>query len=450
MMSDHQMGIECCFTDSSFPLYNYIYVNSTGSKNSFDIKTTVYDKTHSAQTTALFDTGAWSCFMHKDFVLSSGFKQIPLPGLRKIRAFNANGTENKGGLITHYVRVQLQVGEHESTQSFLITNLGRQTMIIGYSFAKFHNPILDFVAETMDFSRCPANCGYKQPVMAISAEDLDGLNMQHLEDVAEDNYTQLNNDNWDSDTHFIHWVEHSDDPVACYINAQTIPEEDPATVTNFGTNDTVYWLQYVPKHYHQHGVVFSKTASERMPTRKPYNHAIELNPGTTLPKPAKLYPLNKHKRLSLDEWIAAEMKKGYIRPSKSPTAAPVFFVKKKDGTLRLVQDYCWLNVVTKKNKFPIPWIPDLVDCLSKASIFTSMDLRWGFNNVWIKEGDKEKAAFITPKGLFEPTVMYFGFCNAPSTFQQMMNEVLKDEIATGHVVVYINDILIFTDDLTLH
>jgi hypothetical protein len=81
MMSDHQQGIELRFMDSSFPLYNYIYVNSTGSKYSFDIKTTVYDKAHFAQTTALFDTGAWSCFMHKDFVSSFGFKLIPLPGL---------------------------------------------------------------------------------------------------------------------------------------------------------------------------------------------------------------------------------------------------------------------------------------------------------------------------------------------------------------------------------
>jgi hypothetical protein len=70
--------------------------------------------------------------------------------------------------------------------------------------------------------------------------------------------------------------------------------------------------------------------------------------------------------------------------------------------------------------------------------------------VRIQEGDKEKAAFIMPKGLFEPTVMYFGFCNALSMFQQMMNKVLHKEIATGHVVVYIDNILIFTDDLTLH
>ena len=79
-----------------------------------------------------------------------------------------------------------------------------------------------------------------------------------------------------------------------------------------------------------------------------------------------------------------------------------------------------------------------------------MDLRWGYHNVRIKEGDEEKAAFSTFRGLFEPTVMLFGLCNAPSTFQAMMNDVLEEEIATGHVVVYIDDILIFSSDITEH
>ena len=138
------------------------------------------------------------------------------------------------------------------------------------------------------------------------------------------------------------------------------------------------------------------------------------------------------------------MAKGYICISKSLTAAPVFFVKKKDGTLRLVQDYRALNPVTKKNKFPIPRISDLIDRLSKASIFTSLDLRWGYNNIRIRAGDEEKAAFITHRGLFEPTVMYFGFCNAPSTFQTMMNYLLRDLINHNVVVVYMDDILVFT------
>jgi hypothetical protein len=395
---------------------------------------------------ALVDSGAWSCFAHKRFVETSGFKTIPLD--THIRAFNADGTENKHGLITSYIRVQIRIGNHQHTQSLLVTDIGKQDLIIGFSFLRLHNPEINWTNGTLNFTRCPAYCLPPNARMAVDEEDLDGLSLPHLEDVAEDSYGQLNDDSWGSDAQLLHWINHSDDPTAHWIRAHTI-EEERLNITP-DTDDTAYWSQYVPEHYHQYRKVFSKSASERMPTRKPYDHAIDLIPGATLPRPAKLYPMNLQERNSLDEWISGELAKGYIRPSKSSTAAPVFFVKKKDGSLRLVQDYRALNAATKKNKFPIPRIANLTDRLSKSSIFTSMDLRWGFNNVRIKEGDEEKAAFITSKGLFEPTVMYFGFCNAPSTFQHMMNEVLKDEIATGHVVVYIDDILVFTDNLTLH
>jgi len=85
-------------------------------------------------------------------------------------------------------------------------------------------------------------------------------------------------------------------------------------------------------------------------------------------------------------------------------------------------DYRALNEITIKNRYPIPRIANLIKSLSKASIFTKIDLRWGYNNVHIKEGDEWKIAFITRRGLFEATVMYFGFYNAPATFQKMMNK----------------------------
>ena len=112
-----------------------------------------------------------------------------------------------------------------------------------------------------------------------------------------------------------------------------------------------------------------------MLTRKPYNHPIELAEGANLPKLAKLYPLNPQEQNSLDSWIDEHEAKGYIQCSKSLAAALVFFVKKKDGSLCLVQDYQALNAATKKDKFPIPQIPDLIDRLSQSSIFTSLDLR---------------------------------------------------------------------------
>jgi len=128
-------------------------------------------------------------------------------------------------------------------------------------------------------------------------------------------------------------------------------------------------------------------------------------------------------------------------------ASPVFFIKKKDGTLRLVQDYWALNAMTVKNKYPLPLISELINKLRGAKYFTKLDVQWGFNNVWMKEGDEWKAAFQTNRGLFEPLVMFFGLCNSPVTFQTMMDDIFDGLIMEGVVVVYLDDILIFTETL---
>jgi len=125
-------------------------------------------------------------------------------------------------------------------------------------------------------------------------------------------------------------------------------------------------------------------------------------------------------------------------------AAPVFFIKKKDGSLQLVQDYHALNAITVKNRYPLPFISQLVSQLHGARYFTKLDVRWGFNNVRIKPRDEWKAAFHTNRGLFKPLVMFFGMTNSPTTFQTMMNDVFRTVIAEGIVVVYLDDILIFT------
>ena len=132
---------------------------------------------------------------------------------------------------------------------------------------------------------------------------------------------------------------------------------------------------YVPEWLHKYENMFSKHKSERMPLWKLYNHTIDFMEGTKLPKPAKVYPLSLAERNSLDTWINEELRKGYIHPSTSPIAASFFFVKKHDGSLRPVMDYRALNAITVKNRYPISRIADLIESLSKASIFTKIDLR---------------------------------------------------------------------------
>ena len=135
-----------------------------------------------------------------------------------------------------------------------------------------------------------------------------------------------------------------------------------------------------------------------------------------MPQKGKVYPLSREEREEVREFVKEQLRKGYIRPSKSPQTALVFFVGKKDGKKRMVQDYLYLNEWTIKNNYPLPLISDVLENIGTKKLFTKMDLRWRYNNVRIKEGDEWKAAFMTPEGSFEPTVMFFGLTNSPATF----------------------------------
>jgi len=133
--------------------------------------------------------------------------------------------------------------------------------------------------------------------------------------------------------------------------------------------------------------VFGKVESERMPTRKVWNHAINLKK-TFKPWKGRIYPLSKNKREEVQNFVEDQLRKGYIRPSKSPQISSVFFVGKKDGSKWMVIDYYNLNDQTVKNNYPLPLITDLIDSIGSKRVFTKMDLQWGFNNVRIKKGDK--------------------------------------------------------------
>ena len=140
--------------------------------------------------------------------------------------------------------------------------------------------------------------------------------------------------------------------------------------------------------------------------RKAWDHAIDLREGFVLKK-GKIYPLSRVERDELQEFVKNQLRKGCIRLLKLPQMLPVFFVPKKDRKKRIVQDYQYLNSWTIKNNYPLPLILDLIDSIGKKKVFTKMDLRWGYNNMRIKEGDEWKVALSMPEGSFEPTVMFF-------------------------------------------
>jgi hypothetical protein len=142
---------------------------------------------------------------------------------------------------------------------------------------------------------------------------------------------------------------------------------------------------------------------------------------------------------------------GTLDLRKSPQSSPFVFVKKKgDMKNRPTQDYRKLNNSTRKNQYLLPMIGELVNGLKKRKVLLKIDIWWGYNNVRIKEGDEWKAMFHTTRGLFEPTVMLFGLCNSPETFQAFMNDIFAELIREGLVKVYIDDILVSTDTMEEH
>jgi hypothetical protein len=200
----------------------------------------------------------------------------------------------------------------------------------------------------------------------------------------------------------------------------------------------------LPAEYKRHHKVFDERKSQRLPKHTIWDHAIELLPDAPATLPARLLPLNQKEQEEMQKFVEKHLKWGTIRESWSPYAANFFFIKKKDGKLRPVQDYRPINKWMKKNRNISPLIPQTIDRLSGCTLFTKFDVRWGYNNVHIKKGDEWKAAFLTPEELFEPTVMFFGLTNSPATFQMMMNTIFRTEVAQGWLSVYMDDIAIHT------
>jgi hypothetical protein len=199
--------------------------------------------------------------------------------------------------------------------------------------------------------------------------------------------------------------------------------------------------ELVPSYLHSFTYVFGDEGFKELPPSRPgIDHRIDTKPGFE-PRRAKAYALSPSESKAVREFLDEHLAKGSIVPSISPQASGFFFVAKKDGSSRPCQDYRYINEWTVKNAYPLPLIPPLMNKLRDAKVFTKMDVRWGYNNIPIHPEDRWKAAFITEYGLFEPTVMFFGLCNSPATFQAFMNRIFEKEIAEGWMIVYMDDIL---------
>ncbi|KAG7633139.1 Retrotransposon gag domain [Arabidopsis suecica] len=185
-----------------------------------------------------------------------------------------------------------------------------------------------------------------------------------------------------------------------------------------------------------------------LPPSRDVNFTIELIPGTSLISKAP-YRMVPSEIAELKKQLIELLEKGFIRPSSSPWGAPVLFVKKKDGSMKLCIDYRQLNQVTIKNKYPLPRIDDLLDQLQGANWFSKIDLRSGYHQVRIRDGDISKTAFRTRYGHFEFVVMPFGLTNAPAIFMDLMNRVFRPHL-DEFVIVFIDDILVYSKSREEH
>ena len=372
----------------------------------------IHDEDRIIDEEALLDSGAGGLFIDDHY---AKLMQIPLSRLSEpVPVYNVDRTMNKEGLITHYACLEIEIQERRRIYEFLATALGKQRLILGLPWLEEENPEVDWKKQEITWRHQTQNIyAMLHPIIDIYDQELAISYVQgKLTDQAKDDWVKTR-------------MSHSQ----LFAVKEERAKEKPAD-------------QAVPKEFHEFlPTVFSEREVGTLPKRRPYDHKIDLKPDFE-PKIGPLFRQSRENDELAKEFLEENLAKGFIRPSESPQAATLFFVPKKDGRVRPVQDYRYLNSGTIRNGYPLPRIDDFIDSLVGKKLFTKMDVRWGYNNVRIREGDEWKAAFICKQGLYEPTVMFFGLCNSPATFQAMMNDIFKLEIAQGWILIYMDDIII--------
>ena len=242
---------------------------------------------------ALLDSGANATFIDVSVAERLGLLLTPLNA--PIRVFNVDGSRNSAGDVTHMTTILMEYLGHRKELTAEVTNLGKNSLILGYTWLQKHNPSIDWQTGMIKFTRCPRSCLMLHN-WAIRLATLDNEEREGLE----------------------------------YIHQAKV--EAPAAKKPVRTPE-----ELVPLCYHSYLDIFSEKAASRFPLQKPWDHAIDLK-DTFKPKKGQLIPLSVEEQKEVSEFVDKQLAKGYIRPSKSEQTSPVFFVPKKDGRKRMVQD----------------------------------------------------------------------------------------------------------------
>ncbi|MBW0480430.1 hypothetical protein O181_020145 [Austropuccinia psidii MF-1] len=200
-------------------------------------------------------------------------------------------------------------------------------------------------------------------------------------------------------------------------------------------------MKVSPSVYHQYLDLFYRLKAEKLPPQFTCDHHIEVE--GSLPPVGVIFALSNQESDTIRAYISENVEKYFIQPSSSSTGAPVLFLKKEDGGLHLCVDYRKLNAATRKNKYPVPPMNQLLTVFNGSFIFSKIDLCGAYILPRIKEGDENLTCFRTKYGSYEYLVMPFGLTNAPASFLNLVNDILYD-LVDIHVVAYLDDIMVFS------
>ena len=365
---------------------------------------------------ALVDSGATDNFIDIAFARKHQLPTFPLDAPIPITL--ADGTAPTSGLITHWTVLDIKTPRTSSTVVFYLIDCPKITMILGHEWLNRVNPNIDWkTGEITQRVNAPPRFPTPLPM--------------HQKTLKLSNATALIL----SASKFDAAVRRRDPVYICTLVPAKVDANPGEEVT-------------LPDCYNEFSSVFEDRMQTQLPDHRDYDLKIELLPDTR-PPAGPVYRHTEKEEAVLKQYILDNLKIGRIQPSNSPCSSPVLFSPKKDGTLRLCVDYRGLNAITKRNRYPLPLIEDVLDSLKGSKYFTTMDLRDGYHNLRIAPGHEWMTAFRTKFGLFEYTCVPFGLTNAPPVFQAFIDRVFGDLLFQG-VVVYLDDVMIYADTLEEH